>query len=56
MGPNYTLLKLGEALDKREKSCVVSQDLGKAFDTIKRKGKERKRALFKCLVVLAVDH
>ena len=56
MRPNYTLLKLGEALDKREKGSVVSQDLGKAFDTIKRKGKERKLTLFKCLVVLALDH
>ena len=56
MRPNYTLLKLGEALDKREKGSVVSQDLGRAFDTIKRKGKERKRTLFKCLVVLALDH
>ena len=32
--------QLGEALDNREKGPVVSQDLGKAFDTIKRKGKE----------------
>ena len=31
MRPNYTLLKLGEALDKREKGFVVSQDLGKAL-------------------------
>ena len=56
MRPNYTLLKLGEAFDKREKGSVVSQDLGKAFATIKRKGKERKQYLFKCLVVLALDH
>ena len=32
--PNYTLLKNGEALNKREKGSAVSQDLGKAFDTI----------------------
>ena len=31
---NYTLLKIGEALDKREKGSAMSQDLGKAFDTI----------------------
>ena len=34
MRPNYTLLKIGEALDKSEKGSAVSQDLGKAFDTI----------------------
>ena len=34
MRPNYTLVKIGEALDKREKGFAVSQDLGKAFDTI----------------------
>ena len=34
MRPNYTLLKIGEALDKREKGSAVSQELGKAFDTI----------------------
>ena len=33
-GPYYTLLKIGEALDKSEKGSAVSQDLGKAFDTI----------------------
>ena len=32
--PNYTLLKIGEALDKRVTVSVVSQDLGMAFDTI----------------------
>ena len=32
--PNYTLLKIGEALDKREKGSGVSQDFGKAFNTI----------------------
>ena len=32
--PNYTLLKIGEALDKGVTGSVVSQDLGKAFDTI----------------------
>ena len=32
--PNYTLLKFGEALDKRVTASAVSQDLGKAFDTI----------------------
>ena len=32
--PNYTLLKSGEALDKREKGSAVSHDLEKAFDTI----------------------
>ena len=34
MQPNYTLLKIGEALDNSEKGSVVSKDLGKAFDTI----------------------
>ena len=34
MRPNYTLLKIGEALDKSEKSSAVSHYLGKAFDTI----------------------
>ena len=34
MQPNYTLLKIGEALDKSEKGSAVSQDLGKAFNTI----------------------
>ena len=34
MRPNYALLKIGEALDKSEKGSAVSQDLGKAFDTI----------------------
>ena len=34
MRPNYTLLKTGEALDKSEKGSAVSQDLGKAFNTI----------------------
>ena len=34
MRPNNTLLKIGEALDNREKGSVVSQDLGKAFETI----------------------
>ena len=32
--PNYTLLEIGEALDKRVTGSVVSQDLGMAFDTI----------------------
>ena len=32
--PNYTLQKIGEALDNREKGSVVSQNLGRAFDTI----------------------
>ena len=32
--PNYTLLKTEEDLDKRETGTVVSQYLGKAFDTI----------------------
>ena len=34
MRPNYTLLKIGEALDNRQKGSAVSQDLWKAFDTI----------------------
>ena len=32
--PNNTLQKIGEDLDKKEKGSVVSQDMGKAFDTI----------------------
>ena len=34
MRPNYTLLKIGEDLEKREKGSAVSQDLGKAFNNI----------------------
>ena len=34
MQPNDTLLKIGKALENREKGSAVSQDLGKAFDTI----------------------
>ena len=32
--PNYTLMKIGEALDKRVTASAVTQDLGKAFNTI----------------------
>ena len=32
--PNYTKLKSEEALDKTVTGSAVSQDLGKAFDTI----------------------
>ena len=34
MRPNYTLLKIEEALDNREKDSAVSQNLGKKFETI----------------------